>query len=695
MWQKSRRTRERITLLLSRVITPSFPDPRRLILWIPVALGVGAAIYFSLPSEPGAITIWAILCFSGVNLALAIGFRSRAIVLFASILLLAMASGFLLGKVRSNSFPQIVWSSSERAVELSGWIERIERSGGRYRSVIRLTSLENTTVLPKRVRIRMSLEGLSPGDAISIRAVLNRPPGPVLPGAYDPSRAAYFDGIGLTGYAISQPLLIDQQGKSWQRGFARMRWQLAERIRAQMPEREGGLAAALLTGDRSGVQPDDAEALRRSGLGHILAISGLHMALMAGSIYGLMRFVFASWPSYSRAHDPRKPAAFIALLAALAYLILSGASVPTQRAFIMAAVVLTGVIVDRRAFSFRSLAIAALIILCIAPESIIEPGFQMSFSAVAALIAVYEYLQTKRTTLPVTRSFLRSVWRGFAGLSITSLVAGTATAVFAGFHFQRIASFGLIANLLAMPVFSFWVMPAGVAALFLMMFGLEGPMLWIMGQGLGVVLMIAHQIGDLEFSTRSLTAPPGLVLILFGAGFVAMTIGRDSLKPAGAFVSFLGLVSWMIYQPPSMLITDGGVAVAAFEGQEPGSLSVSTSRRDRFDQRVFLQRIGMEGLSLDAAHMKCDTLGCTARLQEGPLIALSQSPDSLEDDCVRAGLIIFDGIVSHSARADCPIPILDNSDRDRHGGITLWLEDGQITTHRSSNDAQRPWSSYP
>jgi competence protein ComEC len=179
-------------------------------------------------------------------------------------------------------------------------------------------------------------------------------------------------------------------GDRLERGLARLRWSLAERIRETVGPDTGGVAAALLTGDRSGVEQDDAEALRVSGLGHILAISGLHMALFAGGIYFFARLVLAAIDPFARAHDPRKAAAVIALIAATGYLILSGAAIPTQRAWVMAAVVLIGVMLDRRAFSMRSLAIAALVVIVLAPESVVEAGFQMSFSAVAALIAVYE-----------------------------------------------------------------------------------------------------------------------------------------------------------------------------------------------------------------------------------------------------------------------------------------------------------------
>lgn len=342
---------------LGESFQPSSPDPRRLILWLPVTLAAGSILYFSLPSEPTQFWVYSIHLGFGLWVLLATVFRHQARLVFISVLMSGILAGFLLAKNRTDSFPMTDWVSSDRAVEATGWIEKIERRGSRERAVIQLTALENATQPPQRIRIRMRTDGLSPGDAIRVRAILNKPPGPVMPGSYDPARAAWFDGIGLTGYAVTSAEIIHTDIQLLPRALARLRWDMAQSIRSQMTEREGGIAAALLTGDRSGVQNADAEALRRSGLGHILAISGMHMALLAGSIYAVSRFAFASWNFFARAHDPRKPAAIFALGAALGYLIISGASVPTQRAFIMTGVVLVGVILNRKAFSFRSLSL--------------------------------------------------------------------------------------------------------------------------------------------------------------------------------------------------------------------------------------------------------------------------------------------------------------------------------------------------
>lgn len=688
----NRRLKHLTGLLRSVPLHPSVPDPKRLVIWLPVTLAIGILLYFSWPSEPDSLVVQIILIAGLITACVSTVFRQRAVVFFAGFCLAGMALGFAASSYRTQSLSSFQWTETRAAVSVTGWVERVERTRSGSRALVRVIDMDNLESLPQRIRIRMNTEGLQPGDGIRVDAVLNRPGGPVMQGSYDPSRATYFDGIGLTGYAIIAPEPTPVSEHYWNRSLARFRWTLASHIRNSMPERTGGVAAALLTGDRSGIPQDTAEDLRRSGLGHILAISGLHMALLAGSIYAVMRFGFAAWDRYARAHDPRKPAAIIALFAALTYLIVSGASVPTQRAFIMTGVVLMGIVLNRRAFSLRSLSLAATIILIMAPESLMEPGFQMSFSAVAALIAVYELLQRRPRPAVYRNGILHSLWKGLAGLSTTSLVAGSATGIYAAFHFQRLAALGFIANLLAMPIFSFIVMPAGIAALVFMPFNLDYPFLWIMDKGLAAVLEIAHQTSTARHSVTPVAAPPGWIIAVFSAGFVFLVMGQAALRPLGLTICLVATGVWSIQDRPDLMITEGGVVIARQTDSEgTRRLASSSSRRDRFDQRVFLQRIGLEAERLERAGLNCDSLGCVWKLESGLHIALTDNPQSILDDCENVGLIIFDGEISPYLRRQCSVVILDNLDRERRGGTEVWIREGQVTRTRSSRESNRPW----
>jgi len=664
------------------------PSPARLILWAPVALGAGAAAYFLPAVEPAAWIGQALAIFGFGLLVLGIVARAKASVLYAAILAGLLAFGFALAQAHTLQAAPPVLETRERAVTIEGWIEAVERGGTRPRLRIRVASMSGAETPPHRIRVRAGLGDFGPGDGVSLRAVLTPPPGPAAPGGYDPARAAWFDRVALTGFAVSglseSDIIV---GDRAQRALARLRWSLAERIRETVGPDTGGVAAALLTGDRSGVQPDDAEALRVSGLGHILAISGLHMALFAGGIYFAARLVLASIEPFARAHDPRKPAAMVALIAASGYLILSGAAIPTQRAWVMAAVVLIGVMLDRRAFSMRSLAIAALVVILLAPESVVEAGFQMSFSAVAALIAVYEIWNRIRPSPEGARGLIGKSVDAFGGLAMTSIVAGAATGAFAAFHFQRIAAYGLIANLAAMPVFTFWVMPAGVVALGLSPLGLEGPALAVMDAGLRVVLAIAHWTSNLAGSGVPVLAADGAVIGLYAAGFAAATLGLGLVRASGVLVCLAALGLWAVQSPADLMVTDDGVIIAQFE--QEGVFQASSLRASRFEARVLLQRAGQGEAGLLRAPLRCDAYGCTGTTREGVRVAITDRPEALAEDCRTADLVVFAGKAAAWRTRRCDALLLDERALQDHGGLEFRVQAGQLALMGAAEAARR------
>ncbi|MGY6629168.1 MAG: ComEC/Rec2 family competence protein [Oceanicaulis sp.] len=669
----------------------SAPDPSRLILWLPCALAAGAAAYFALPQEPPAWAARALMGLAILLLAAGVAARSRAVILYVLILAAVFVFGLAHAQLRTERTAPPPLEISGRAIAVEGWIEAVERGGTRPRLRIRVTAMEGADDPPRRIRVRAGLGDLAPGDGVRVRAVLSRPSGPAAPGGYDGGRAAWFDSVALTGYAIAALEPVQVEGGGFNRWLAGLRWHLAQRVEAVAGERTGAVAAALLTGERAGVSEADAEALRLSGLGHILAISGLHMALFAGGVFFAVRFMLASIEPLARAHDPRKPAALIAILAATAYLILSGAAVSTQRAWIMACVVLIGVLIDRRAFSLRSLALAALAVLLIAPESVIHAGFQMSFAAVAALIAVYEAWMRVRPAPEGRPGLIGRAMGSFAGLAVTSLVAGAATGAFAAFHFQRMAAYGMVANLLAMPVFTFWVMPVGVMALAAAPFGLEGVFLFAMDHGLRVVLAIAHWTAGLEGAAVQVTAADGRVVAFYAAGFALLTLGLGLARLVGGAVTLAALALWSAQSPPDLMIADGGVLLARFE--DGAGFQATNTRRARFASTVFLQRAGEGGAPAERAELACDPLGCAGRTIEGVLVAVTSSPEALVEDCERADLILYQGRASAWRKRRCAAILLDDPAREALGGAEVWIRDGRVIRLRTANDARRgrPW----
>ncbi|WP_162901469.1 ComEC/Rec2 family competence protein [Breoghania sp. L-A4] len=381
-------------------------------------------------------------------------------------------------------------------------------------------------------------------------ARLSPPGGAVLPGGYAFDQAAYFASIGASGFVYGDLKPVVDAGDWPEPGWrlhlggalTDIRFAISARIRDSLSDpatgtdsEAGGIAAALIVGDRGGVSEAAQESLRVAGLAHVLAISGMHMALVAGTIFFAVRAVLAASPALALGYPIRHWAAGAALVAATVYLALSGASIATQRAYIMAAIVFIAMLSGRRALTMRSVAVAALLILAASPEALLQPGFQMSFAAVIALVAAYEAWR-KRGARETTRAG-HTLWHGLrfwiAGLLVTSLIAGLATAPIAAVHFYRTAPLGLLANMAAMPLVSLVIMPAAVASVLAMPFGLDPLPLSAMGAGIDAMLAIAETVARWTPSGGLVGAVPPVVGLACVAGLLLLALLKSRWRLIG------------------------------------------------------------------------------------------------------------------------------------------------------------------
>ena len=479
----------------------------RLFLWIPVFFGLGVGVFFALPLEP-SVQALRLLCLV-TTLGLLTLFKTpprRAPLLIAA---LVVALGFLAAGLRTHMVSEPVLTFRYYG-PVEGRVIKIDRSAS---DALRLT-LDDVTLRdfsPPRTpaHVRISLYGdqsfvtPEPGMRLALTAHLSPPPGPSEPGAFEFQRMAWFDSLGAVGYTRVPVLRAAETDRSMTLWVHRLRQTLSSALQTQIPGQPGAFAAAILTGDRSGISIDTAEALRGANLSHLLAISGLHMGLLTGVVFFTLRLCLAVVPGAALKWPLKKMAAIGALLAGVFYLALSGFNVATERAFVMVAVMLVGVLLDRQAISLRAVAIAALLILTLRPEVLPEPGFQMSFAATTALVAVFSI---------VRRLGLMARWpkwaRGVATVILSSAVAGIATAPVAAAHFNRMADFGLVANVVSVPMMGAVVMPAAVVALILTPIGLQGLALAVMAVGIRWILAVAATVSSWEGAVSRIAAPP-------------------------------------------------------------------------------------------------------------------------------------------------------------------------------------------
>ena len=539
-------------------------------------------------------------------------------------------------------------------------------------------------------------------------------------------------GIGAVGFAGARSIRImtTDCGRCgpflWmERLVERLRRAIAHTVRGHMKREEAAsLALALMTGERGALSRDVRESLRAAGLAHILAISGLHLGLVAGAVFWLVRAGLAAFPALALNWPVKKIAAGIALVVALAYLVLSGNSVATRRAFIMLAVALLALLMDRPAISMRNLAVAALLILLLAPHKAVSAGFQMSFMAVMGLVAVYEYFTWRRMRRDERETLAEQAgrWRllrwpllALGGIALTTLVASAFTALPVAWHFNRLPTWGLLGNLAALPLLTVMVMPAGLLALALMPLGLAGPPLTVMEWGLSGMLRAAQAIAGLPDPWWPVPAMSAGAAFLMAAGLTWLSLRADRLRMLGLLPLLAGLL-WPFAQRPEVLVEDRARLLAVrMEPRGPLAAAPQKGRAGDFALRIWLRRDGDTGSPKQARRRPgwtCDRLACEARVGGGlrvlylrDVFRKKRRNDEKDVDvlermrarCERAELVVAAFPLRGLCRHGRARVVIDRFDVWRNGAYALSVgRDGRVVaTHVRGSLPRRPWATPP
>lgn len=584
---------------------------------IPVFLGLGIILYFAMPGEPAAWPIFlAPICLFPFVLFL----RSMPTLRLLMLAIFLVSSGIALAKFETWR-AQTKVLGSEISTNLTGSVVSIERmSSGRVRLTLDVLGTSRPTLryAPDRVRVsaRTVPDAIRIGSWVAGYVRLMPPSGPVRPNSYDFSFESYFDGIGASGFFLSEPRLMPESEGSFSiwNAAENARNAIADRIRHKIGGPEGEIAAALVVGVRAGIPEEINEAMRRTGIYHVISISGLHMALVAGTIMVALRTIFAFFPSFSSRRPVKKYSAFIALVSIASYLFISGGEVAAQRSFIMLAVMLIAVMFDRAALSMRNLAISAMIVIAISPHEVVGPSFQMSFAATAALIGAYaawsDYRSRKRGAPPerspsAVRFISRQAIVFLIGLAATSIIAGLATTVYGAFHFQRVSPLTLAANLAAMPFVSAIVMPFAVIAAIAMPFNLDGPFLYVMGWGLTMMIEIS-----VWFSERSPIDAVGLIpifsVLAITVALVFATMMTTRIRLLAIPFAVAGVVTLPAAQTPDILVSEDGRLVGVVLENE--RLAINRARPNAFTIDNWKRALNAENLVAPISRQKNATV---------------------------------------------------------------------------------------
>lgn len=650
------------------------------ILMVPILLACGIGFYFSgntqIPIIYAAI-LASLILFSTILIRKKFPFSQY--ILLASFFIIL---GYVISGYRVYSVATQILDKEIRPTYIQGTVERVHLyEDGKIRLTLKATEIKGIKTLNLvNVRVNKFNEMPYPGDEIKIRAGLMPPPGPSMPGDYDYGRQVWFQGLSAVGYAVSE-LEITHKNKGFNRFYNSLRQRMTEKIKTHLSGETGTLAAALITGIRGGMPEKLAEAMRNAGLAHLLAISGLHMGLLCGVVFFSSRLLLSLSPRLALNYPIKKWAALIASLAGLGYLFISGASIPTIRAFIMVIIVFLGVLTDRKAISLRLVAIAATLILISTPEALVGVSFQMSFAAVVALVIVFERFGNQfMNKFRGDNNIRQKITYFIIGSLFTSLIAELAIAPFALYHFNKVVLYGLLANLIAMPVMGSWVMPWIVVTLFLMPFGLEWLALEPMSWGLEIIIAVAYWISGLPGSTLEIPAIDikALIFVVFGALWLG--IWKLKWRYIGVPLILLGIYFALLYKQPDILIDNAGKTIA-LRGYD-NSLSLSRMNGSRIVKDRWRQRYGLSQLErwkyetftpdqAEGRELSCDTLSCLYRPKSSNLlISLVQDEQALIEDCMNADVIV--SLVP--VEINCPANlVLDRWDFYNNGGYAIWL----------------------
>lgn len=664
-------------------------ERERIALWLPVALGAGIASWLALPTAMHWTGLLLLLA-AGVLLGLATGWHRR-LGRMVAIGCLTMALGVLLvwGRALWVAAPVL---AQPVVTSFSAKVERVEPLPARDQVRLILRPLARSD-LPPRLRLtlrRAQDAGIVAGERIGVRARLMPPPTASLPGGYDFARRAWFDGIGAVGTVLGDVARSPRVGTEEKP----LRAQLSAHVQAQLPGSAGGIAAALASGDRGGIADADAEAMRRSGLAHLLAISGLHVTAVVGFTMLVLLRLLALSPRLALTGEVMVLAAAGAALAGVGYTWLTGAAVPTVRSCIAALLILVALQLGREAVTLRLVAAGAMIVMLWRPESLAGPSFQMSFAAVAAIVALHENSRMRAFLARREEAMARRFVRGVVALFLTGLVIEITLAPIALFHFHKAGLYGALANVVAIPLTTFVIMPAEAAALLLDSVGLGAPFWWVTGNALDLLIALAHRVADTPGAVATLPVFPPWAFGVTVVGGLWILLWSGRMRWAGLGPALAGMVI-LAWQPsPDVLVTGDGRHVAAATGD--GGYAMLRARAGDYVRQTMAEAAGIDAplaALADLDHVECNVDFCRWT-QRGRVMLAAYGRDrvagaDMAAACAAADVVIADRWLPRECVARWMT--IDRDSLAATGGLALYLDEPPraVTALRSGDE--HPW----
>lgn len=668
-------------------------ERERWILWFPVLLGTGVAMYYSLPFEPpfwlSCISVFVIFCCRVVS-------KLKKIIVWPTYMAMVIGFGFFSAHAHSTYLQAPILEKNYRYVFVEGTITNIDSYPNEKKvylndlSISRLSKEQTPYAI--RLVMRTDMNGAEVGDRIAVKAHLKPPPIAVLPGEYHFARYAYFRRIGAVGYSVTAAKVVKKSENkwAWRTTISNLRKSITSTSLAILGERNGSVASAFLVGERRFISEEVMQQIRSAGLSHLLAISGMHLAMVAALSFFLIRLILACFPKIALHYPIKKYAAFFALVMTFGYLLLTGMPISAQRAYIMVALVLIAILVDREGYPMRYVAMAAVIMLLVQPHTMLQPGFQMSFAAVIALIALYEVIVARKVDIGIMPSFSRRFLGYFGGILISSIVAQLAVTPFALYHFNQLTFYGAVTNLVAIPVMTFLLMPSVIVVFLFMPFGLETLGFIPMGWGIDVLLWCASTVSGWPFAFTQVPSIPTIAFASLLLGGLWLCLWKTKWRVLG----FVGLVlgtSLSAFPTSPDLVVSGKTGVFAFK-HSSGAWVFSDVPTSRYLQKTWLSYLGQDNLilvkDLEDETAMCIEDGCQLNVN-GKHVLIARKYPYLKEHCYTTDILI--NLTFLQPNCLKPTLVVNRYELRREGTHALWLGAWPYVESVSDSIGRRPW----
>ncbi|MGE5063795.1 MAG: ComEC/Rec2 family competence protein [Myxococcales bacterium] len=660
--------------------------------WIVVGFGTGIAAWFALDAS----TEWiAFLCIAAAltlaGFVLGRGRTGRALGWFA----LAASVGCALVWGRSQWVAEPRMERSQ-VVDVEATVQSVDHIAAR--DTVRLLLKPRDAALPPQVRVSIDEgklpQGIAAGAAIRVRARLAPPPSMALPGTFDFARDAWFWGLGAVGKALG-PVTVERAATP--SGLDGVREALRQHISERLPQRSAGIAIALVTGDQNAVDQDDADAMRRSGLTHLLSVSGLHIAAVVAFAMFLTLKLLALSERLALRFNLVLVAAAVAAAAGIGYTVLTGAQVPTVRSCVAALLILAGIALGRDAISIRLIATGALIVLIFRPEALAGPSFQMSFAAVTSIVALHSTDWARRLLQRREEVIAARAARSLLGIVATGLVVEIALAPFALYHFHRSGLYGVGANIIAIPLTTFIIMPLEAGALLLDAFGWGKPLWLLCGAAIDGLLKLAHVAGSARGAVMMLPSMPTWAFSLMVIGGIWLCLWNSRVRLLGLALFAIGAAGAAVAPFPDLLVTGDGTHLAVVENGTP---LILRDRAGDYVRSLFAETAGYDGapdLLEDQPTSDCSHDACVARLHNGWRLLATRSKyriswKPITDACAAADVVVSDrrlprGCIPRWLKLDVPT-------LRRTGGVAIYLDKNPRIDTVAERVGEHPWAEF-